>query len=626
MNYLSAENLSKSYGDRYLFQNLNFGISKGDKTAIVGTNGTGKSTLLQILVGKVPAETGGVVSIRKGITLGFLSQNPDFNENLNVLDTLFDGDSPVLKAIKKYEHAMHTGDNDKLADALADMEEHQAWDYESRVVQILGKLGIHNLEQNIAQLSGGQRKRVAMAQILIQEPDFMILDEPTNHLDLDTIEWLEQLLSTSNSTLLVVTHDRYFLDKVCNHIVELDFGKAFTYKGNYAYFLEKKDERLQIEASEMEKAKNTYSRELEWMRRQPQARGTKAQYRIDAFQELDAKVNAQKDTSEFKLNVKMTRQGSKILEMSYLNKKFDNLPIATDFNYVFKRGDRIGVVGKNGVGKSTFLNMIMGLEKPDSGKIDVGETTTFGYYTQSDFTFREDQRVIDIINDIADVVTVGTGETISASAFLTHFKFEPRVQYNLVSKLSGGEKRRLQLMTILIKNPNFLILDEPTNDLDITTLNILEEFLLKFGGCLLLVSHDRYFMDRLVDHLFVFEGDGIISNFPGNYTDYREQLSTKPTKGGAKPSKTVEVSSPKESPQPTATPTSSKKRSFKEQKEYETLGEELKKIEAEKAQITEKLNSGSDNFEELITLAKRIEELNSQQDEKEMRWLELDEM
>jgi ABC transport system ATP-binding/permease protein len=623
MNYLSAENLSKSYGDRYLFQNLNFGILKGDKTAIVGINGAGKSTLLHILAGKTDAEAGGVVSIRRGISVGFLSQNPEFNERLSVLDNLFDGDSPLLKAIKAYEKALHSADNEALGLAMTAMEEHQAWDYESRVEQILGKLGIHDLEQNIAQLSGGQRKRVAMAQILIHEPDLMILDEPTNHLDLETIEWLEQLLNTSKSTLLVVTHDRYFLDKVCNQIVELENGKAFTYRGNYGYFLEKKDERQQIEAAEMDKARNLYSRELEWMRRQPQARGTKAQYRIDAFADLDEKVNAQRDQSKFQLNVKMARQGSKILEISYLNKAFDGKPMVKDFTYTFKRGDRLGIVGKNGVGKSTFLNMIMGLLKPDSGKIEVGETTSFGYYTQGDFQFKDDQRVIDIIQDIADQVTVGTGETISASQFLTHFKFEPKQQYNMVAKLSGGEKRRLQLMTVLIKNPNFLILDEPTNDLDIGTLNILEEFLLNFGGCLLLVSHDRYFMDRLVEHLFVFEGEGNIVNFPGNYTDYRLAQSAKnqPNTAKTEAGKLKAANTPTE----TAKPNTKNKLSYKQQRELEQIAAEIPQLEQKKVALTQKLNAGQADYTQLNALAAEIEALTIEIDTKELRWLTLSE-
>lgn len=621
MNYLSGENLSKSFGDRYLFKNLNFGISKGDKIALVGANGTGKTTLMNILTGKQSPETGGIVSVRKGIQIGYLPQNPEFNETLSVIDTLFEGDTPVLKAIKMYEKAMITHNEEQLADALVAMEENQAWDYESKVEQILGKLGIHDFEKLVSQLSGGQRKRVAMARILIQEPDLMVFDEPTNHLDLDTIEWLEQYLSSANITLLLVTHDRYFLDKVCNLIVELESGKMFTYKGNYSYFLEKKAEREISEAAEMDKAKNLFKRELDWMRRQPQARGTKAQYRIDAFHEVEDKVSAKKDNTSVTLNVKMTRQGSKILEMSHLSKSFDGKKIVENFSYVFKKQDRIGVIGKNGMGKSTFLNMITGVLQPDAGNVEKGETTTFGYYTQDDFEFKEDQRVIDTINEIAEVVTVGTGETISASQFLTHFKFEPKVQYNLVSKLSGGEKRRLQLMKVLIKNPNFLILDEPTNDLDIQTLNILEEFLMNFGGCLLLVSHDRYFMDHLVEHLFVFEGEGKIRNFPGNYTDYREALNNKEFEVKKEPTKIIQQVDNKP-----LEPTQKRKLTYNEQKLFENLTQEIEQIEQDKISLTAQLNSGETDFQKLADIAKKIEELTQLQNEKELKWLELSEL
>ncbi len=622
MNYLSAENLSKSFGDKYLFKNLNFGISKGEKVALVGANGAGKTTLMNILTGKLAPEAGGTVSIRKGITVGFLAQNPEFDENLTVIDTLFEGDTPVIKAIKNYEKAMFSGDNELLASALADMEETQAWDYESKVEQILGKLGIHDFEKTISNLSGGQRKRVAMARILIQEPDLMVFDEPTNHLDLDTIEWLEQYLSASNITLLLVTHDRYFLDKLTTLIAELDGGKMFQYKGNYSYFLEKKAERELVEAAEMDKAKNLFKRELDWMRRQPQARGTKAQYRIDAFAVVEEKVSNKKDNTAVQLNVKMTRQGSKILEMSHLKKSFDGKPIVDNFSYVFKKKDRIGVIGKNGVGKSTFLNMLTGVLQPDAGQIEKGETTTFGYYTQDDFDFKQDQRVIDIITEIAEVVTVGTGETISASLFLTHFKFEPKVQYNLVSKLSGGEKRRLQLMKVLIKNPNFLILDEPTNDLDIQTLNILEEFLINFGGCLLLVSHDRYFMDKLVEHLFVFEGDGKIRNFAGNYTDYRQALANKEFEPKEVTKKQADI--PQNSTK--NEPILKRKLTYKEQQEFAQLSTEIERIESEKEVLNLKINSGETDFQVLAGLAAEIEKLNNQQDEKELRWLELSEM
>jgi ABC transport system ATP-binding/permease protein len=626
MNYLSAENISKNYNERWLFRGINFGILKGDKVALVGQNGTGKTTLMNILAGIIPADEG-TVSIRKGISVGYLFQSPSFDENLSVMDTLFTGESLANQAIKLYEKSLaHPEDMDLLSNALELMDKYQAWDYESRVKQILGKLGIHDIERKVSELSGGQRKRVAMAKVLIEEPDFMIFDEPTNHLDLETIEWLEQTLSAQNITVLLVTHDRYFLDRVCNNIVELENGNIHTYKGNYGYFLEKKAEREASEAASIDKAKNTLRTELEWMRRQPKARGTKAQYRIDAFHELKDKASQTKDESKVLLNVKMSRQGSKILEIDDLSKSFGNQKIVDHFSYVFQRKDRIGIIGKNGIGKSTFLNMVTQNLKPDSGKITSGETVVYGYYTQGDLEFNPTDRVIDVIKEIAEVVTVGTGETISASAFLTHFKFDPKVQYGMVEKLSGGEKRRLQLMKVLIQNPNFLILDEPTNDLDIQTLNILEDFLMAFGGCIILVSHDRYFMDKLVEHLFVFEGNGVIRDFPGNYTDYREWADSPEViesqrqnaedsrkSGGNSLSTTVEkVQSVK------------KKLSFKEQKEYDDLGKAIEQLEAKKEGLTEQLNGGG-SYEDLAKWAKEIETITNELDEKELRWLEISE-
>ena len=626
MNYLSAETLSKNYNERWLFRGINFGILKGDKVALVGQNGTGKTTLMNILAGIIPADEG-TVSIRKGISVGYLFQSPSFDENLSVMDTLFMGESPANQAIKLYEKSqLHPEDMDLLSNALELMDKYQAWDYESRVKQILGKLGIHDIERKVSELSGGQRKRVAMAKVLIEEPDLMIFDEPTNHLDLETIEWLEQTLSAQNITVLLVTHDRYFLDRVCNNIVELENGNIHTYKGNYGYFLEKKAEREASEAASIDKAKNTLRTELEWMRRQPKARGTKAQYRIDAFHELKDKASQTKDESKVLLNVKMSRQGSKILEIDDLSKSFGNQKIVDHFSYVFQRKDRIGIIGKNGIGKSTFLNMVTQNLKPDSGKITSGETVVYGYYTQGDLEFNPTDRVIDVIKEIAEVVTVGTGETISASAFLTHFKFDPKVQYGMVEKLSGGEKRRLQLMKVLIQNPNFLILDEPTNDLDIQTLNILEDFLMAFGGCIILVSHDRYFMDKLVEHLFVFEGNGVIRDFPGNYTDYREWADNPETmenktqntedsrkSGGNSLSTTVEKSQ-----------TVKKKLSFKEQKEYDDLGKAIEQLETKKEALTKQLNDGG-SYEDLANWAKEIEKLTNELDEKELRWLEISE-
>ena len=626
MNYLSAENISKNYNERWLFKGINFGILKGDKVALVGQNGTGKTTLMNILAGIIPADEG-TVSIRKGISVGYLFQSPSFDENLTVMDTLFMGESPANQAIKLYEKSqLHPEDMDLLSNALELMDKYQAWDYESRVKQILGKLGIHDIERKVSELSGGQRKRVAMAKVLIEEPDFMIFDEPTNHLDLETIEWLEQTLSAQNITVLLVTHDRYFLDRVCNNIVELENGNIHTYKGNYGYFLEKKAEREASESASIDKAKNTLRTELEWMRRQPKARGTKAQYRIDAFHELKDKASQTKDESKVLLNVKMSRQGSKILEIDDLSKSFGNQKIVDHFSYVFQRGDRIGIIGKNGIGKSTFLNMITQNLKPDSGKITSGETVVYGYYTQGDLDFNPTDRVIDVIKEIAEVVTVGTGETISASQFLTHFKFDPKVQYGMVEKLSGGEKRRLQLMKVLIQNPNFLILDEPTNDLDIQTLNILEDFLMAFGGCIILVSHDRYFMDKLVEHLFVFEGDGVIRDFPGNYTDYREWVDSpealenksQNSEDGRK-SGSNNLSTTVEKPQAIK-----KKLSFKEQKEYDDLGKLIQQLEAKKVTLTEQLNGGG-SYEDLANWAKEIEKITAELDEKELRWLEISE-
>ncbi len=626
MNYLSAENISKNYNERWLFRGINFGILKGDKVALVGQNGTGKTTLMNILAGLVPADEG-TVSIRKGISVGYLFQSPTFDESLSVMDTLFTGESPANQAIKLYEKSqLHPEDMDLLSNALELMDKYQAWDYESRVKQILGKLGIHDIERKVSELSGGQRKRVAMAKVLIEEPDLMIFDEPTNHLDLETIEWLEQTLSAQNITVLLVTHDRYFLDRVCNNIVELENGNIHTYKGNYGYFLEKKAEREASEAASIDKAKNTLRTELEWMRRQPKARGTKSQSRVDAFYDLKDRATQTKDESKVLLNVKMSRQGSKILEIDDLSKSFGNQKIVDHFSYVFQRKDRIGIIGKNGIGKSTFLNMVTQNLKPDSGKITSGETVVYGYYTQGDLEFNPTDRVIDVIKEIAEVVTVGTGETISASAFLTHFKFDPKVQYGMVEKLSGGEKRRLQLMKVLIQNPNFLILDEPTNDLDIQTLNILEDFLMAFGGCIILVSHDRYFMDKLVEHLFVFEGNGVIRDFPGNYTDYREWADSPEViesnrqnaedsrkSGGNSLSTTVEKA-----------PIAKKKLSFKEQKEYDDLGKAIEQLEAKKEVLTEQLNSGG-SYEDLAKWAKEIENLTDELDEKELRWLEISE-
>jgi ATP-binding cassette subfamily F protein uup len=622
MNYISAENIGKSFSDRWLFRNISFGVSRGEKVAIVGPNGIGKSTLLNILAGTLPADEG-KVSTRREITIGFLSQNPEFREDLTILDTLFSTQHPALAAIKAYEHALAHPENDDLLDkAITQMDVSKAWEYETDVKQILGKLDLHDLDKKISQLSGGQKKRVALAQVLIEQPDLLIMDEPTNHLDLGAIEWLEHHLSSQSVTLILITHDRYFLDAVTNTIVEIDRGQLYRYQGNYAYFLEKKAEREAQLTAETDKARNLLRKELEWMRRMPKARGTKAKYRIDAFYELKEKAAGSKANAQLELSVKTTRLGNKIIELEHVNKAFGNQKMVDDFTYVFKKHDRIGIVGKNGIGKTTFLNLLTGRLQPDSGTVDKGDTTQFGYYTQQELVYKENQRVIEMVTEIAEVVTLANGQTLTASQFLNLFLFPPAKQWDMVAKLSGGEKRRLQLLRVLIKNPNFLILDEPTNDLDLATLNVLEDFLENFGGCLLLVSHDRYFMDRLVEHLFVFEGDGKIRDFPGNYTDYREWLDEKEAQEKTVSSKNTKT--PVETTAPVATVEPAKRKlSFKEQKEYETLEKEIETLEQRKAQLVASLSAGSENHAEIAGWSKEIELIEKELAAKSDRWLEL---
>ncbi|MBC6611304.1 ABC-F family ATP-binding cassette domain-containing protein [Hymenobacter sp. BT507] len=633
MNLLSAENISKNYADRWLFRDLNFGLQQGQRVALVGINGTGKTTLLRILAGIEPGDTGSV-SVRKETRVAFLGQQPVFDENLTVEETIFASQNATLAAIRDYEHVVNDPNHspNELQRVLELMDTHNAWDYDSQVKQILGRLGILGelLERKVSNLSGGQRKRVALARVLIEEPDVLILDEPTNHLDLDTIEWLENRLASPTLTLLMVTHDRYFLDKVANEIVELDQGRVHRYQGNYSYFVEKKAEREQMETVEVEKARNLLRKELEWMRRQPQARGTKQKARIDAFYETQEKAKTKIGGPQLELSVKTTRQGGKIIEVEHLHKQFGDHVVLDDFSYVFKKKDRIGLIGPNGAGKSTLLNMLTGRLAPDSGTVDAGQTTVFGYYTQTELEFDESQRVIDIVKEVAEVVEMANGDVVTASQFLQHFQFPPAQQYTLVSKLSGGEKRRLQLLRVLIKNPNFLILDEPTNDLDIITLNILEDFLLNFAGCLLIVSHDRYFMDALVEHVFVLEPGGVMHNFPGNYTDYREwqkehntaeyqQQAAKTAKAAAGVAPAAAPAAPV--PTPAATP--KRKASFAEKKEYEALEADMEKLEAEKQQLVEKLSSGTGAPQELADWAARLKKIDTELDVKGERWLEL---
>jgi ABC transport system ATP-binding/permease protein len=522
VSILSTEQLGHSFNDNWLFKDLYLGLAKGDRVALVGVNGTGKSTLLKILSGHLAPSLGKVVTERD-LRIGYLEQDPQFNSQDTISDFIYSIGNKQQQLIRHYEEAISVEPHDeKLLNRLMDeLSTENAWEYEYQIKTILGRLGIQRLDQQISTLSGGQRKRLALAKLLIDDPDVYIIDEPTNHLDIETIEWLENFLTTGQKTILLVTHDRYFLDNVSSQIMELDKGKLQVFKGNYSYYLEKKAEQLAAEDASFEKNSNLLRKELEWMRRQPKARTTKSKSRIDSFYDLEEKTKGRGTKSNLELSVNVSRQGNKILELKHIKKVFNGIPVINDFSYTFKKGDRIGVAGKNGTGKSTLLNIITGVIKPDSGTVGLGETTSFGYYRQGGLEFNEDERVIDVVKNVAEYITMADGKNLTASQVLTHFLFPPARQYGLVNKLSGGEKKRLQLMRVLMRNPNFMILDEPTNDLDIGTLNVLEDFLLKFPGVLMLVSHDRYLIDRLTDQLFIFEGQGSINIYSGNYTDYR---------------------------------------------------------------------------------------------------------
>jgi ATP-binding cassette subfamily F protein uup len=635
MNLLSIENLSKSYGEKQLFQNLTFGINHGEKVALVARNGSGKSTLLRIITGTDTSDDGKVI-FRRDLRVSFLDQNPSFNEELSIIDTVLMAENEITKAIKQYEKIidiptdeLNSKQAEELEQALAQMDKTNAWAYEIRVKQVLAKLGLVKITVPVKKLSGGQKKRVALAKVLIEEPDLLIMDEPTNHLDVDMIEWLEEYLENKDLSLLLVTHDRYFLDNVCNKIIELDQQTLYTYQGNYSYFLEKKSEREFNAAREIDKAKNLMRKELEWIRRMPKARGTKSKSRIDAFYDLKDKATDKKQHADLELNVKMSRIGGKVIEMKKVYKAYDDLKILKGFDYTFKTGERIGIVGKNGIGKSTFLNLISGKEQPDSGKINVGETIVFGYYSQAGIELKEDKRVIEVVKEnIAEVISLADGSKVSASQFLTLFQFPPEMQYTFVSKLSGGERRRLFLLTVLVKNPNFLILDEPTNDLDLLTLQTLEEFLMNFKGCLVIVSHDRYFMDKLVDHLFVFEGDGEVKDFSGNYQDWRakvmadEQELKKKEKQLTAEKNTENIAAAEADTQKNKI----KKKSFKEKFEFEQLQHVIAALETEKVQLSEQLSSGAGTHAEIAKWSERIGQIVEELNEKELRWLMLSEL
>lgn len=621
MHYVSVEGLTKSYGIQPLFSAISFHIEEGDKIALVARNGTGKSTLLRILAGKETADEG-KVWINKDVDVVLFEQDPSFVEELSVLDNIFFHNHPVINAIKEYEAVSETNDAEKLSAAIIKMDELGAWDFDAKVKQVLGKLNIHHLSQPVNTLSGGQRKRVALAKTLIDigfdhKHVLLIMDEPTNHLDVEMVEWLEHYLDKENVTLLLVTHDRYFLDAVCDEIWELDGSNMYVYKGDYENYLDKKAARIESDTASIDKARNLYRKELEWMRKQPKARTTKSKSRQDNFYEVEKKAKQQVADEQMQLDMKMNRLGGKVIELKKVYKSYGDKIILKGFDYTFKKGERIGVVGKNGVGKSTFINLLQGIEKADSGKINVGDTVIFGNYSQQGLVIKEDMRVIEFVKSMAESFPLAGGGSLSAAQFLQLFLFDPDKQYTYISKLSGGEKRRLHLLSILFRNPNFLILDEPTNDLDLPTLGVLENFLSEFPGCLLIVSHDRYFMDRLVDHLFVFEGDGAIRDFPGNYSQYRLQQTKDETS----------IKRPEE--KQTEQPSKEKNRrqlTFKEKREFELLEKEISDLSKEKEVITEKLNSGSTPFEELQQLSVRIGEVTRLLDEKELRWLELSEV
>ena len=621
MNYLSVENISKSFGERVLFEGLNFGLNYGDKMALIANNGSGKTSMLKIIAGKDVPGTG-KVTVRNGIRIGYLEQEPIFNEKYTVNELLYNSNAEVVKIIREYESALEMQTNDynditaeRFEKASVNMEKANAWNFDNELKQILSKFKILDLDSKVEMLSGGQKKRLALALLLIDAPDMLLLDEPTNHLDIEMIEWLEEFLKNQKITLLMITHDRYFLDRVCNHILELEDGKLYHHKGNYSYFLVKRDERESNFNVELSKAGRLMKKELEWIRKSPKARTTKSKARVDNFEVIKTKANSKKIKHELKLEVKMSRVGGKILELKKVYKSYGDLKILNGFDYTFKNGERIGIIGENGVGKSTFLNIITQSLEPDSGKINVGETIVYGYFTQKGIQLKEDKRVIEVLKDIAEVIVMSDNNKITASQLLEHFMFPPNMQYTYVSKLSGGEKRRLYLLTILMKNPNFLILDEPTNDLDLLTLNKLEEFLLDFKGCLILVSHDRYFMDKLTDHLFIFKGNGVVKDEYSSYSEYRIKVNKELKVEKQIDKKVLSESNNKEV-----------KFSYDERKEHKSLERQINKLELDKKEMESFFKDSNNTYEQMHEKGKDLEKLNSLLDEKLNRWMELDEL
>lgn len=615
MNYLQVDNLTKSYGDKVLFSDISFTVDKDQRVALIAKNGTGKTSLLNILGGIDTADSGNII-LRNNISIGYLQQSPPVNEKLKVIEEVFQSSSVIVETIKEYEKACNSNNAELLNKATLQMDLRNAWDFEVKIKQILAQLKITNFDQLVGELSGGQRKRLALANVLINEPDILILDEPTNHLDLEMIEWLEEFLKSSKSTLIMVTHDRYFLDRVCDVIYEMSNNNIYRYKGNYSYFLEKREERIQIENTEIDKARALYKKELNWINRMPQARATKAKYRVDSFYETKEIANRKKESNNLSIEIQSARLGKKVIEIDNLSKRFDDKVILDDFTYKFSRYEKVGIIGENGTGKTTFLNAITGQIQADSGNIEIGSTVVFGYYSQEGVKFPENKKLIEVIEDIAEEIELGGGRKMSPLQYLNYFLFPKDMHYAYVNKLSGGEKRKLYLMSVLMRNPNFLILDEPTNDLDIMTLNVLEDYLLNFEGCVIIVSHDRYFMDKIVDHLFVFEGNGIIKDFPGDYTLFRD----KQLKEIASVKKEIKAEKPKETESGTVIKT---KLSYKEKIEFEKLNSEIEKLELEKEDIETKLSTGTLSSEEIVESSKRLSDISVELEQKSDRWLEL---
>ena len=619
ISFLQVENLSKRFGEQLLFENITFGIGKNQKVALIAKNGMGKSTLLRIIAGKDSADTGTVI-FRNDISIGILDQDPELDPENYVFEEVFNSENPTLKLIKTYEQAVKDNDTSALEELIPQMDALAAWDYDTQVKQILSELKVDKYSLRIKELSGGQRKRVGLAKILISNPDFLILDEPTNHLDVEMTEWLEEYLEKTNATLLMVTHDRYFLDRVCDKIIEIDDFGLFAYEGNYSYYLEKRNERIEARNASIDKAKNLLRTEQEWMRRMPQARGHKAKYRIDNFYKIKEVASQNTTEQQLELDIKGQRLGKKILELEHVNKSYGDFCVLRDFSYKFIRGEKIGIIGKNGVGKSTFLNIITRQIEPDSGTIEIGETVVYGYYKQDGISFKEDDRPIDIVKNISEKIDLGNGRVMSASQFLEYFLFPDKLQYSLVAKLSGGERRRLYLLTVLMSNPNFLILDEPTNDLDIMTLNVLEDYLKSFQGCLIIVSHDRFFTDKVVDRVFAFEGNGVVKDFPGNYTQYKNKKEEEELLRKQEEKKIPAT------PKPVREKEKIRKLTFKERQEMQQLESDMENLNTEKTTLETALNSGTLDTNELVKSSQRIAEIIDLLDKKEMRWLELSEI